>query len=74
MAKAVCDRCGFVVEPHTKLRKEWTNLMVCKPCWDPRPAETRPPSVKPEGLPIKNPRPEPTPVFREEDELGGDDL
>jgi hypothetical protein len=74
MAKGVCDRCGFVVEPHTKLRKEWTGLLVCGPCWDPKPAELRPPPVKPEGLPVRDARPEPDPIFREEGELGGDDL
>lgn len=67
-------RCGFVVEPHTKLRKEWTGLRVCKECWDPKPAELRPPPVKPEGLPVRGASPEPEPVFREEGELGGDDL
>lgn len=74
MAKGVCDRCGFIVEPHTKLRKEWTGLRVCGPCWDPKPPELRPPPVKPEGLPVRNARPEPEPIFREEGELGGDDL
>lgn len=74
MAKGVCDRCGFTVEPHTLLRLEWTGLRTCKPCWDPKPAELRPPSIKPEGLPVKNARPEPEPIFREEGELGGDDL
>jgi hypothetical protein len=69
----VCDRCGFKVR-HRLLRKEWTGLMVCPDDWDEKPAELRPPPVKPEGLPIRNPRPEPTPVFREEGELGGDDL
>lgn len=74
MAKGCCDRCGLIVEPHSKLRKEWTGLLVCPECWDPKPAEMRPPPVKPEGLPVRNARPEPEPVFREEGELGGDDL
>lgn len=72
-AWAICDRCGFKVH-HTKLRKEWTGLMVCPDDWDPRPADTRPPRLKPEGLPIRDARPEPPPIFREEGELGGDDL
>lgn len=67
-------RCGFIVEPHTRLRKEWAGLRVCKDCWDPRPAELRPPSVKPEGLPVRGVSPEPEPIFREEGEFGGDDL
>ena len=72
-AWAICDRCGFKCR-HRKLRKEWTGFLVCKKCWDPRPPETKPPFVKPEGLPIRDARPEPPPIFREEGELGGDDL
>lgn len=69
----VCDRCGFKVR-HRKLRKEWTGNMVCPECWDPRPPHTKPPKVRPEGLPVRDARPEPPPIFREEGELGGDDL
>jgi hypothetical protein len=72
-AWAICDRCGFK-HRHSALRKEWTGLLVCKPCWDPRPPDTKPPKLKPEGLPVRDARPEPTPVFREEGEYGGDDL
>lgn len=68
-----CDRCGFVY-PHSQLRKEWTGLLVCPPDWDPRPADTRPPKLGPEGVPIRDARPEPEPIFRAEGELGGDDL
>ncbi len=32
---ATCDRCGFVYK-HYELKKEWTGLMVCEPCWEPR--------------------------------------
>lgn len=32
---ATCDRCGFVYK-HYELKKEWTNLMVCEKCWEPR--------------------------------------
>jgi hypothetical protein len=74
MAKGVCQRCGFIVEPHTRLRKEWTNLLVCRECWDPKPSDLSPPRIRPEGLPVRNPSPEPEPIFREEGELGGDDL
>jgi hypothetical protein len=72
-AWGICDRCGFKVR-HRKLRKEWTGLLTCKPCWDPRPADTRPPKLGPEGLPVKDPRPEPEPIYRAEGELGGEDL
>lgn len=68
-----CERCGFRVRPRG-LRKEWTGLMVCGPCWDPRPADTRPPRLRPEGLPLRNSRYEPPPIFRTEGQLGGEDL
>lgn len=71
--KAVCDRCGFVVA-HSRLRKEWTSLLVCPQCFDPRPADTRPPRLRPEGVPIRDARPEPEPIFREPGDNGGDDL
>ncbi len=48
--------------------------MVCPEDFDPRPADTRPPNIRPEGLPIPNARPEPEPIFRAEGEYGGDDL
>lgn len=33
--KAVCDRCGadFLA---SQLKKEWTGLMCCSRCWEPR--------------------------------------
>jgi hypothetical protein len=32
---AICDRCGLK-HKNTELRKEWTGLMVCSPCWEPK--------------------------------------
>jgi hypothetical protein len=52
-----CDRCGFEYRL-SELRKEWTGLMVCKADFDPRPRELGPLSVKPEGVPLPNARPE----------------
>jgi hypothetical protein len=69
----VCDRCGFKYR-RSQLRKEWTGLMVCPKDWDPKPAELRPPPVGPEGLPVRDARPEPPIIERPEGELGGDDL
>lgn len=48
--------------------------MVCSPCFDPRPADTKPPRITPEGLPLRNASPEPPETFREDGDLGGDDL
>jgi len=56
---AVCDRCGFEYK-HYDLKKEWTGLMVCQPCWEPRNpqdfakiprAEKSPPWARPEPAP-----------------------
>lgn len=32
---AICDRCGFKWKM-CDLKKEWTGLMVCRFCYDPR--------------------------------------
>lgn len=72
-AWGICDRCGFTVR-HSRLRREWTNYLVCPPCFDKRPPDTRPPNLKPEGIPIRDARPEPPIVERDPEELGGDDL
>lgn len=53
----ICDRCGFRFRLR-ELRKEWTGLMVCVADFDPRPPETRPAHVEPEGLPLPNARPD----------------
>lgn len=58
----VCMRCGFRTK-RSKLRKEWTGLRVCGPCYDPRPAELRSPRIRPEGLPKPGSSPEPEPVY-----------
>jgi hypothetical protein len=53
----ICDRCGFEFKSG-QLKKEWTGLMVCAPCWEPRhpqdllrvPRETiAPPWTRPEA-------------------------
>jgi hypothetical protein len=64
-----CQRCGFK-RTLAELRKEWSGLKVCGDCWDPRPAEQRPPRVKPEGIVVPGAAPESTPIFREEGDKG----
>ena len=54
---AICDRCSFK-RRHDTLRKEWTGLLVCDDCYDPRPPQLSAPNVYPEGLPIQDPRPD----------------
>jgi len=53
----MCDRCGFEMA-YLDLKKEWTGLMVCSPCWDPKTALEFPSNfpVDPEAL--KDPRPD----------------
>ena len=37
--KFACHRCGFWF-PSTEIRKEWTGLSVCSPCWETRHEQT----------------------------------
>jgi hypothetical protein len=64
-----CPRCGFKVRLPT-LRAEWTGLRVCGDCWDPRPADTRPPYAGPEGLPRWDASPATEPFYRAEGDKG----
>lgn len=69
-----CMRCGFK-RRLPDLAKEWTGLRVCRDtCLDPKPAETRPPKVKAEGVPLPCASPATEPVFRAPGDKGGDDL
>lgn len=60
--RAICDRCGFEYWLN-QLRKEWTGLMVCNSCWDPRHPQESVRSV-PDNQGVRpNMRPEPADVF-----------
>lgn len=70
MAYGECQRCGFK-RRLGKLTKEWTGLRVCRDtCLDPRPAETKPITVKPEGVILPNASPETQPIYRAPGEKG----
>lgn len=58
---AVCDRCGFEYKSG-QLRQEWTGLMVCKGCWEPRHPQTMIQVPQDESA-IPWSRPEPTDVY-----------
>ena len=74
MARAICDRCGFEYDLRD-LRKEWTGLMVCDADFDNKPRDLKAPKLRPEGLPLRNARPEPEPVFADPDNpITADDL
>jgi hypothetical protein len=66
VARAVCDRCGFIVA-HNTLREQMdfrggdapvpTGILVCPKCEDkPQPFYARP-LVKNDPVPVENPRP-----------------
>ncbi len=55
-----CDRKRRLPD----LCKEFTGLRVCKDtCRDPRPAEHKPPCLKPEGVVLPNASPKTDPVY-----------
>lgn len=33
--KVSCQRCGFWF-PSSEIKKEWTGLLVCEACWEPK--------------------------------------
>jgi hypothetical protein len=37
--KVTCHRCGFWF-PSTEIKKEWTGLLVCQQCYEPRHPQT----------------------------------
>jgi hypothetical protein len=76
MVKAICDRCGFTVK-HDDCRIEWTQLFVCRQCYDPPLVYLTTPYVNPaEGAPVKNVRLDNTNyTFTDDnDPITGDDL
>lgn len=37
--KVTCHRCGFWF-PSSEIKREWTGLLVCEKCWEPRHPQT----------------------------------
>jgi hypothetical protein len=58
---ADCDRCGLKHKA-SMLKKEWTGLMVCNCCWEPRHPQTLI-KVDPEVITTPWARPEPEDTF-----------
>lgn len=60
---AICDRCGLEYNSD-QLKTEWTGLMVCAPCWEPRHPQdfirARPEKIVP---PWTRPEPEDTFIY-----------
>lgn len=65
---AICKRCGFKKKAY-QLRKEWTGLMVCNECWEPRHPQDLTKAVK-ESPPLPWTSPEPADVFVETNYVG----
>lgn len=59
--KGICDICGF--EYHlSELRYNWKGSRVCRKDWDPRHPLDYIRDI-PDQIPIKDPRPEPDPIY-----------
>ena len=68
---AICDRCGFKRKSH-QMQKEWTGLIVCSSCFEPRHPQDFTKGRKDRQAPPWV-RPEPADVFRTVD-VTEDDL
>lgn len=68
----ICDRCGFKYWNY-EVSKEWTGLMVCHPCWDPRHPQEFLRGVKEKRV-VPNPRPRPTDYFLSTNEVTPESL
>lgn len=73
MAWGICQRCGWKYDL-SDLKREWTNLRVCKPCHDPKPAYLNPPKIGPEGLVLPNAAPQPDDIFLTDNQVTPDSL
>jgi hypothetical protein len=69
---AICDRCGFAYAL-TELRKEWTGLMVCHDCRDPRHPQEFVRGRRPDKAPL-HARPVGTYTFIDTNDVSADDL
>lgn len=70
--RGICQRCGFEYPLH-KLRREWTGLLVCKEDYDVRHPQDYVRGVRDEQA-VRNPSPDPTPVYIGVGDVTGDDL
>ena len=57
----ICDRCGFKYKAEEK-RREWTGLIVCPECWEPRHPQDFVKGRK-DNQAVIDPRPEATDSF-----------
>lgn len=57
----ICDRCGQKYKS-PELRQEWTGLMVCQGCWEPRHPQDFIRTV-PDRMSVPYTRPRPADIF-----------
>jgi len=57
----ICDRCGEKYKAG-QIRKEWTGLMVCEGCWEPRHPQDFIRTV-PDTMSVPYVRPRPADIF-----------
>lgn len=58
----VCDRCGLDYR-RSQTKLEWTGLLVCNDCWEPRHPQDFVRAIKDTVAPETDSRPVPTPVY-----------
>lgn len=56
-ARAICDRCGIEVK-YLSLKKEWTGLLVCEECLDPKTKLEFPTNFPTDPEALQQPRPD----------------
>ena len=49
----ICPRCGYKVKSH-RIRKEWTGLVVCDKCYDPKNPADYPPKTLKDPYPVSD--------------------
>lgn len=58
----ICDRCGQK-NKRSNGKFEWTGLLVCTRCWEPKHPWLLPRPVVIDGKPLPDSRPRPNPVY-----------
>lgn len=61
----ICDQCAKKMK-HFEAYHQWDNLVVCRQCYDPRPAQDFVRGVY-DRQAVPDPRPDPDPIFSNDD-------
>ncbi len=60
--KTQCDRCGQIYKRY-ECQKEWTGLLVCNKCYEPRHPVTKPLPIPQDGRGVRDARPKSPAVY-----------